>query len=123
MDTYLESNMETSKEKLLESSINSSMDGFVSYAGLLGFEDELELLKKYEIHNRIVKKLERWAVRNTLENLYAMGESAIKTDEVDDMGDFHKYNLEALEVVKKYEYNVDVQEKFDKIKSNARVRR
>lgn len=72
------SNMKSSKCNLLKSLSNSSSRGFVRYASLLSFKDEIGLLREYGVKDSLIDKLETCAVKNTINNLSALIEADIK---------------------------------------------
>lgn len=114
--SFSSSGIETSKEKLLESAIGSSIDGFVNYTGLLNFEDELDLLREYGIEEGILSRLKNKAIKSSFGNLYALCESSMKFGGFDSVKYFANYRNEAFNITEGYNLNREnIFDKFNEI--------
>jgi hypothetical protein len=122
-DSQREVRVYTETELYLKDLDNSARDGFVSAISLDCFVNEINSVSRRNNTNKVKKKLEEKASRTTLNNLYAMTESASRVADTNSINDFIKYKYEALKIAE--DYGLDKRKilaKFDSIKEKYGVK-
>jgi hypothetical protein len=109
----------TQRELYLKDLDSSARDGFVSSASLDCFVDEINSVPRRKISDKIKRRLEEKSIRNTLENIYAMAQSASRVADTNSMNDFVKYKYEALNIAENYGNKKIVEDKFRELSMNA----